>query len=152
MKDIDRNINAIIYNNIIRTDESVILLNEENNPNFDSSKYTLISTIGANITGDSGDKVLFNKNIDSGVYYYQHILYPVTENNTQCLFMLGSGTTYSPFYSYYAQSPISDSTGQIVIGKKFIYNSDKKFQIARNKPVDSNFTMKSTISLWRANL
>lgn len=149
MKDIDRNINSILYSKINSFESSVF--------NIDFSKYQSIYTrrVDVNIDGSQTSKSIVKRlsypiqvMLDAGDYYYLHTLQPVSSDNTQCLFSLSlDNNVAKPFFSYYAQSPIEDSNGEIYYGHNFTITEKCNIIVSRNNPVLPSFKMKSVIRI-----
>lgn len=150
MKDIDRNINSILYSKINSIESSVF--------NIDFSKYQLKYTrrVDVNIDDTQTEKSIVKKlaypiqvALDAGDYYL-HTLQPVSSDNTQCLFSLSLVNNVArPFFSYYAQSPIEDSNGEIYYGHSFTIAEKSGIIVSRNNPVLPSFKMKSVIRIYR---
>ena len=54
-----------------------------------------------------------------------------------------------PFFSYYGQSPIEDSNGEIYYGHNFTITEKSNIIVSRNSPVLPSFKMKSVIRIYR---
>lgn len=151
MKDIDRNINSILYSKINSIESSVF--------NIDFSKYQIKYTrrVDVNIDNTQTEKSIVKRlsypiqlALDAGDYYYLHTLQPVSSDNTQCLFSLSLENNVSkPFFSYYAQSPIEDSNGEIYYGHNFTITEKSNIIVSRNNPALPSFKMKSVIRIYR---
>jgi hypothetical protein len=151
MKDIDRNINSILYSKINSLESRVF--------NIDFSKYKIVYTrrVDVNIDDTQTTKSTVKRlafpiqvTLDAGDYYYLHTLQPVSSDNTQCLFSLSLQNSVStPFFSYYAQSPIEDSNGEIYYGHNFAIIEKSNIFVSRNNPVLPSFKMKSVIRIYR---
>ena len=151
MKDIDRNINSILYSKINSLESSVF--------NIDFSKYEIVYTrrIDINIddtqiTESTVERLAYPAQVtlDEGDYYYLHTLQPVLSDNTQCFFSLSLENAVSrPFFSYYAQSPIEDSNGEIYYGHNFTITEKSNIILSRNNPVLPSFKMKSVVRIYR---
>ena len=151
MKDIDRNINSILYSKINSIESSVF--------NIDFSKYQLKYTrrVDVNIDDTQTEKSTVKRlsypiqvALDAGDYYYLHTLQPISSDNTQCLFSLSlENNVAKPFFSYYAQSPIGDSNGEIYYGHSFTIAEKSSIIVSRNNPVLPSFKMKSVIRIYR---
>lgn len=148
MKDIDRNINALLFN--INTEITDFIKNENY---FESGNFSQIVNREVNITDDTTSVALaypLSIDLDPGTYYYLHILKTVESDNTQCLFSLSTNAdTSHPFYSYYAQSPLADSNGEIYIGKKLYFPLKTTLLVSRNKPVLPTCKLLSTIKIFK---
>lgn len=100
MKDIDRNINSLLYSKINSLESSAF--------NIDFSKYQSIYTkrVDENINDTQINKSIVKRLaypaqvlLDAGDYYYLHTLQPVSSDNTQCLFSLSLENNVSrPFF------------------------------------------------------
>lgn len=152
MKDIDRNINSILYSKINLLESSVF--------NIDFSKYVQVYSkrVDINIDNDSENtenpilKISYpaQPTLDAGEYYYLHVVEAVPSDNTQCLFSLAIKNNLArPFYSYYVQSPISDSNNELYIGHSFTLTEKQTVYITRNDPVPASFKLKSIIRIYR---
>ena len=151
MKDIGRNINSLLYSKINSFESSVF--------NIDFSKYQVVYTrrVDVNIDDTQTGKSIVKRlsypiqvALDAGDYYYLHTLQPVSSDNTQCLFSLSLENNVSkPFFSYYAQSPIEDSNGEIYYGHNFTITEKSNIIVSRNNPVLPSFKMKSVIRIYR---
>lgn len=151
MKDIDRNINSILCSKINSLESSVY--------NIDFSKYQIVYTrrVDVNIEDTQISKSIVKRlaypvqvTLDAGDYYYLHTLQPVSSDNTQCLFSLSlENNVARPFFSYYAQSPIEDSNGEIYYGYNFTIAEKSTIIVSRNSPVLPSFKMKSVIRIYR---
>lgn len=151
MKDIDRNINSVLYSKINSLESSAF--------NIDFSKYQSIYTrrVDENINDTQINKSIVKRlaypvqiSLDAGDYYYLHTLQPVSSDNTQCLFSLSLENNVSrPFFSYYAQSPIEDSNGEIYYGHSFTLTKQSIIIVSRNSPVLPSFKIKSVIRIYR---
>ena len=148
MKDIDRNINALLIN--MNTEINDFIKNENY---FESGNFSQIVNREVNITDDTTSVDLdypLSIELDGGTYYYLHILKTVESDNTQCLFSLSTNSdTTHPFYSYYAQSPLADSNGEIYIGKKLYFPLKTNLLVSRNKPVLPTCKLLSTIKIFK---
>lgn len=151
MKDIDRNINSVLYSKINSLESSAF--------NIDFSKYQSIYTkrVDENINDTQINKSIVKRlaypvqiSLDAGDYYYLHTLQPVSSDNTQCLFSLSLENNVSkPFFSYYAQSPTEDSNGEIYYGHSFTLTKQSTIIVNRNSPVLPSFKIKSVIRIYR---
>ena len=151
MKDIGRNINSLLYSKINSFESTVF--------NIDFSKYQVVYTrrVDVNIDDTQTGKSIVKRlsypiqvALDAGDYYYLHTLQPVSSDNTQCLFSLSLENNVSkPFFSYYAQSPIEDSNGEIYYGHNFTITEKSNIIVSRNNPVLPSFKMKSVIRIYR---
>lgn len=151
MKDIDRNINSILYSKINSLESSVF--------NIDFSNYQIAYTkrVDVNIDDTQTSKSIVKRLaypiqviLDAGDYYYLHTLQPISSDNTQCLFSLSLKNNVSkPFFSYYAQSPIEDSNGELNYGHSFTIAEKSNIIVSRNSPVLPSFKMKSVIRIYR---
>lgn len=143
MKDIDRNINSVVFSTL----SSIIQIIDVSN--FNPSEYKLIKQVSANFTNSKADTVL-SINIDPGVYYYKHSLRQVTSNNAACLFSLLTNQHYNdPFYSYYAQSPIK--TDYLEITTLFWVKQTTQFTVAKSEALSSDFNIAGFIKLYKRN-
>lgn len=148
MKDIDRNINSILYSKINSLESSVF------NINFSNYQIAYTRRVDVNIDDTRTSKSIVKRLafpiqviLDAGDYYL-HTLQPVSSDNTQCLFSLSLENNISkPFFSYYAQSPIEDSNGEIYYGHSFTIAEKSNIIVSRNNPVLPSFKMKSVIRI-----
>ena len=140
MKDIDRNINAIVNSHIVQ----IIDISS-----FDASKYTLVVRAATNYTENKATQILSYR-LTPGIYYYKHSLRKVENNNAQCLFMLITNSQYSnPFYSYYAQSPIETDYPEIVT--QFLVTQETNFLITKTLASSNDFKMNGFIEIFKRN-
>lgn len=148
MEDIDRNINSILYSKINSLESSVF------NINFSNYQIAYTRRVDVNIDDTRTSKSIVKRLafpiqviLDAGDYYL-HTLQPVSSDNTQCLFSLSLENNISkPFFSYYAQSPIEDSNGEIYYGHSFTIAEKSNIIVSRNNPVLPSFKMKSVIRI-----
>lgn len=142
MKDIDRNINLIIYDNLARitnfTDSSV---------NF--SDYELLYSLDTIYTNKIAKELIFNKQLPKGEYYYIHAVSPVNTNNNPCVFSVSSTETSKPFFTYYAQSPLSESNINTYYAYRFNFENSSYMRITRNIAIQPEYNFKGIIYIMR---
>lgn len=154
MRDIDRNINSLFYNNMLENNSSITVLNNFNSSNIELSKFNNVFSFDVNIS-ETGNSDAQRANVCSakltkGEYYYRHTLKQVSNDNAQCLFILiTDGNINIPFISYYVQSPISNSDTAIFYSNRFLLTSDVTLFVNRIKPIIPAFNIAGTIDIFK---
>lgn len=132
MKDIDRNINSPLYEQAkiyhVYDVASEILVNFKN-----------VFTETVNKGG------VYSVDIQPGEYYYRHILEQVESDNSFFFITLYGKSFEYPFYSYYAQSPLTSS--YTVIPYHFIVDSPITINIIVRNINGENSKIKSSIQI-----
>lgn len=141
MRDIDRNINSLIYEKIDNIENSLSI-------DINLSSAVLIKTADVNITNDITRQNVFFVTLKKGIYYYRHTFNKVDSDNLQCLFMAAT-KKISPFFSYYGQSPIIDSSLSSLIGRTFLVDKDNTDFYVYIKPDSEIFKISGYISIWK---
>lgn len=141
MRDIDRNINSIIYDKIDNIKNSLSI-------DINLSNATFIKSSDVNVENNITKQNIFFVTLNKGVYYYRHTFDKVTSDNLQCLFMAATNKI-SPFFSYYGQSPIIDTSLTSLIGRTFTVDKDNTNFYVYIKPVSETFKISGHISLWK---
>lgn len=132
MKDIDRNINSPLYEQAkiyhVNDIAPEILVNFKN-----------VFTETVNKGG------VYTVDIQPGEYYYRHILEQVESDNSFFFITLYGKSFEYPFYSYYAQSPLT--TSYTVIPYHFIVDSPITINIIVRNINAENSKIKSSIQI-----
>lgn len=136
MKDIDRNTNSPLYK--VRKISHLNDIAPEVLVNF---KNVFTANVNA-VTS-------FNVELKPGEYYFRHVLTPVETNNSMFFIMLCGKSSAYPFYSYYAQSPLTDTVGETVIPYHFIVDKPITIRILIWNINEQTSKIKSTIQILK---
>lgn len=120
MKDIDRNINSYLYNvaNSFNVYHDVTGLNY----NMLKQVYSAFANVNDNLNATTiGGTIL-----EPGEYYYQHVL-STRVSEGSCLFSVIQNDKQFPLFSYYVQTPISE-TRYSIIPYHFLITKKNKHQ------------------------
>lgn len=148
MLDIDRNINALMYNKITHNNEEIRFIKDSLSIDINLDNATVVKTQNVNIENDTTHQDVFFQTLNKGIYYYRHTFNKVDSDNAQCLFMASTKKT-SPFFSYYGQSPVLDTTLASLIGRTFFIDKDNTDFYVRIKPDTSTFKISGYITIWK---
>lgn len=142
MKDIDRNINSIIYDNLAHIN---ILTNSEIN----AADYEIVYSYNTNYTNVTSKETIFSKNLAKGEYLYLHAVSAVTSNNHACVFSLCSKAISRPIVTYSAQSPLSETNLITYYSYRFNFDNDSIINIIRNEAIQPEYNFKGIIYILR---
>jgi hypothetical protein len=132
MKDIDRNINSPLY-------EQAKIYHVNNIAPEILVNFKDVFTETINNGG------VYTADIQPGEYYYRHILEQVESDNSFFFITLCVKSFEYPFYSYYAQSPLTAS--YTVIPYHFIVDSPITIKIIVRNINAENSKIKSSIQI-----
>lgn len=146
--DIDRNINDLIYNRVNINNEEIRFLKDSLSIDINLTNARVVKSSDVNIENDISIQNVFYTKLNKGIYYYRHTFNKVTSDNEQCLFMVYTNSI-SPFFSYYGQSPIIDTSGAGLIGNTFFVDKDNTELYTKIKPSNSTFKISGYIAIWK---
>lgn len=140
MKDIDRNINSYLYNaaNSFNVYHDVTGLIPRELRQVYSTNANVIDNLNAANIG--------NITLEPGEYYYQHILNTEVSEGS-CLFSVIQNDKQFPLFSYYVNTPISN-TQYSIIPYHFLISKKTTINIEREKPTSENFKISSVIRIF----
>lgn len=142
MKDIDRNINSYLYNaaNSFNVYHDVTGL-------VAGKELKQVYSAYANVIDNLNAADIGNTELEPGEYYYQHILNTEVSEGS-CLFSVIQNDKQFPLFSYYVQTPISE-TKHSIIPYHFLISKKTRINIVREKPTSENFKIKSIIRIYK---
>lgn len=148
MKDIDKNISALIRAKVDNNTKGIQFIENSLSIDIDLTHATSIKEANVNIENDTSIQSVFYVKLTKGVYYYRHLFNKVTSDNAQCLFMVATRTA-SPFFSYFGQSPILDTSVPCIIAHSFFVDEDGLELYVKIKPSTANFKISSYIAIFK---
>lgn len=134
MKDIDRNINSPLYEQA-----KIYHVNDIAPEILVNFKNVFTQTIN--------NGCIYSVDIQPGEYYYRHILQPVESDNSFFFITLCGKSSEYPFYSYYAQSPLTGNVSYTVIPYHFIVDSPITIKIIVQNINAESSKIKSSIQI-----
>lgn len=146
--DIYKNINALIYNRINNNNEEIRFIKDSLSIDINLTNATVVKSTDVNIENNISIQSVFFAKLNKGIYYYRHAFNKVTSDNEQCLFMVYTNSV-SPFFSYYGQSPITDTNVTSLIGRSFFVDKDDTEIYVKIKPSSSAFKISGYIAVWK---
>lgn len=134
MKDIDKNINSLVY--------EVTSGDYLNDINSSNGNIKVIHSIAIKKAG------LWSVTLEPGEYYYKHVFYPLESVSSTFFITIYSEKFSFPFHTYYAQSALKGSSAfNIIIPWHFVINDTFTFNISVNSINNENTELNSLIEI-----